>query len=182
MKKFKILMMVVIAIILQTTMMACGSDDNDEKEAQKAVFFKYSFDFTEDVLSVADVSNGYIGTDGVEKWETVTSTSWSKTFTADKYDVSAGVAVTMKLKNSVVLTKEKYKIGYAYSYTVKSTNDGKYVDGISGSPSRMDNVPAEKVESQLELRNGVLAFHIDAIGKVSTTELSWQNNIIKISL
>lgn len=182
MKKLILLTMAVIAIILQTTMVACSSDDNNEQGEQKASLFKYSFEFTDDVLTVADVTIGYIGADGVEESETVNTTSWSKTFTADKFGVSAGVTVTLQLKSGVKLTNDKYQIGYTYSYTVKSTKDGKTVDGINGSPSRIDNVPANKVESQLKLRSGVSAYSIDADGKISTTELSWQNNIIRLPI
>lgn len=175
MKKIKYLFMVVIATLCSAMFTACGGDDNDEAKGSNASFY-YSFSLSEDVLSIADVKINYIGTDGEEKSETISSTSWEKTFTANNFNVSAGVAISMTLKNNVTLPKESYKIGYTFSYLVQSTKDGTNVGRKVQSVIREKSVSADDVSSTLRKISGSSAFKIDSEGNVSKTSLSWQDN------
>lgn len=177
MKIFKYLFVVMIATVCSAAFTACSSDDDEEETTtEKVSEFKYSFALNEDILSVADVTINYIDTDGNEKSESVSSTSWSKTFTADKFDVSAGVAISMKLKNGAELSKESYRIEYAFSYSAKSMENGKVIDQKGNSISQGMTVKADNVQALLERKSGCTALMIDAAGKISKTTLSWQNN------
>lgn len=173
-------MMALAAILCVSTFVACGGDDNNEETTDtKTSSFNYSFSFNDELLSIADVKISYIDTNGEEKSEYVSSTSWEKTFTANKFDVSAGVAISMSLKNGVELTKESYKIKFAYSYLITSTKNGKTVANNPFSISKDSAIGASDVESILKRRSGSTAFKIDADGQIEKTTLSWSDNGIK---
>lgn len=180
MKTIKYLFLAMVAIVSSAAFVACGSDDDEETKVEtKKSSFYYAFSFSDDILSVADVTISYIGTDGVEKSETVTSTSWSKTFTENKYDVSAGVSLSMKLKNGVELTSDKYRIQYMFTYAVKSTKGDTTVGFEGNTFSQGSSVRPENVETMLQRKSGTTAFKIDSDGKVSATTLSWQSNSVE---
>lgn len=171
-------MMAVVAILCVSSFVACGDDDNsgEQSTGAKVSSFYYSFAISDDVLSIADVKVSYIGTDGEEKSEYMTTTSWEKTFTANKFDVSAGVAISMTLKDGVELTKTSYTIGLTCTYAIKSTLDGKTVDGTANAIKRSTPATPSTAAEILKKRSGSCAFKIDADGQASSTSLSWQDN------
>lgn len=178
MKKFKYLLMAIIAVTFSFSFSACGDDNNDEPQTDPVRTSKiaYSLTVTDDVFSAADITINYIGMDGVEHSEAMTNKTWSKTFSQNKFGVSAGVSVSMKLKDGVELTKETYRVGYSFSFTAESTENGKVI-ASQGSPRSSEmTISAANVEEYLKRKSFRAALKIDAEGKISDTELPWQNN------
>lgn len=184
MKKLKYLLMSFIAVFCAATLVSCSSDDEDKKaEVKEASQFQYTLTFSDDILEIADVTVYYIDTDNNEKSETVTSTTWAKTMSADKFDVSTGVLAVLKMKEGVTLTKESYDIKYSIGYNISSTKDGGVVDFKKSSTSiGMSGVSRDKVSMILENLSLETSFKVDAQGKVDFTTLSWQNNFLSISM
>lgn len=168
--------MAIIAALCSTAFTACNSDDDEETTTAKVSEFQYSFNLNEDILSVADVTIKYIGTDGEEKSEALTSTSWSKTFTADKFNVSAGIALSMKLKSGIELTKESYDLKYTYTFSATSKENGSEVQNVGASLNKGLTVEADRVEAALKFINMKKALKTDNQGLISNATLSWQDN------
>lgn len=182
MKTLKYLFLAIMAMVGTMTFTACGDDDDDNTTTTtNKSEFKFSFTLTDDVLEVADVKVAYIGTDGVEKTETLTSTTWSKTFTADKFDVSAGVLVLLNYKDGQTLSKEKYTLSGSPSYYATSYVNGKLTSTIPYKEGQESVTKADQavIETALNAIERVLnqAFKIDASGNVSKTTLNWSANL-----
>lgn len=177
MKKLKYLFLAMFSIVCSATFMACSSSDDDGQESPtvKKATFVYSFSINEEILSVADITIRYIGTDGIEQKETLASTTWTKTITADKFNVSSGVYITMKLKSDAELTNETYNVSSAFNYSAKATENGETVDGYTSTGSSTSiTVKADKLGEYLQKKTFTGSLKVNDSGKVETTTLSWQ--------
>lgn len=164
----------MFSIACSATFMACSSSDDDEQTVKNATFV-YSFSINEEILSIADVTIRYIGTDGIEQKETLASTTWTKKITADKFNVSSGVYITMKLKSGAELTNESYKVSTAFNYWAKTTENGETVDDCTSIGSSIDiTVKADKLGEYLQKKTFTDCLKVNDSGKVETTTLSWQ--------
>lgn len=176
--------MLIVAIFSATALISCSSSDDEEKTTDEklASQFQYTLTFSADILDIADVTVYYIDTDNNEKSETITSTTWTKTFSADKFNVSSGVIAAVKLKEGVTLDKESYDIEYSIGYNITSTKNGGIVDFKKSSTSAgMSNVAKDDVAMTMDGLNLEASFKVDDEGQVDFTTLSWQNNIITLS-
>lgn len=181
MKVIKYLIVEIFAVVSTAAIVACSddSDSNDngsETGSTRSSEFYYSVALNDEILSIADVTINYIGTDGVEKSEKVDSALWSKTFTADKFDVSVGVAVSMALRSGVALSNDSYLLKYIISTMVKSTKDGAIKEIKSGSIDQGGEVDAANVEQALKNADCCISMKVDENGGVDKTELSWKAN------
>lgn len=174
MKNLKYLLMAMFAMVIAMSFTACGDDDDDQgQETAKKSEFSYSFTFSEDVLTLANVTAYYIDATGAESSEAITSTTWQKTFTASKFDVSTGVKITVVAKDGVTLSKEKYDLKMVPSILVSTSNGGHYLSNAGSVNST--GTQAEYVLSMLSKLEGTYAYKVDANGEISETTLSWKN-------
>lgn len=177
MKKLKYLMMAFVTIMLSASFSSCGGSDDGEKENPdtQESSFTYSLTVNEDLLSLADVTIYYIDTEGVEKSEKLSTTTWSKTFTANKFNVSAGMTVVPVMKTGISSTKDSYNLKCMYSYTVDTKTNGTITGHNSSSMSTgMSAVKWDGISSTISSLVHTIAMKVDANGEVSTTTLSWK--------
>ena len=89
-KIFKFMMMALAAVVLAVGFAACSSDDDDndgptpENPTMKESYMKLKLTFSEDYLSVFDVTLSYTDIDGSTKTETITTKEYSKNVTYTK--------------------------------------------------------------------------------------------------
>lgn len=183
MKQFKYFLFAFVAMFIAMSFASCGDDSEDNEDSAtdvKTSKFYYAFSVSDDLLSLANVTINYIDTDGQEYSEQMTTTTWSKTLTANKLDVSTGVQMIVEMKEDVQLTKEKYDICRNFSYQVTPVVNGKEVDGAVQSVNfDHKGVVADKVEELIDRLSATRAYYIDAKGNVTTTTLSWKSNSMK---
>lgn len=178
MKNFKYVLMAVLAVFTSMTLTSCGNDDDPVEEKTEDVYealFKYSLKVPDDMLTVADITIYYIGTDGVEHQESMTTNEWNKEFTAEAFDVSAGVYFTVKEKTSYE-QKSSYQVGLTYSHSITSSKNGFVVKSTSSGIESSLTVSADKVSDYLKIANEEISYHVDKSGNISSTKLSWSNN------
>lgn len=181
MKNFKYLLMAVLAVFMSMTLTSCGNDDDPAEEEKKEdvyeALFKYSLKVPDDMLTVADITIYYIGTDGVEHQESMTTNEWNKVFTAESFDVSAGVYFTVKEKASYE-QKDSYQVGLNYSRNITSSKNGFVVKSVISSIEGILTISADKISDYLKsgAANEEISYHVDKSGNISSTELSWSNN------
>lgn len=182
MKKLKYLLISFVAIISAAAFISCSSDDEEkETEVKERSQFQYTFTINSDILEIADVTINYIDTDNEEHSEAMTSTTWTKTLTADKFDVAAGAVITIKKKSDIELSKESYDLDYSIGCNISSTKNEGIVDYKQLSTTLgLSGVSKDNVELLLNDLNSGMAFKIDSEGQISSTSLSWQDNFDRL--
>lgn len=108
MKSLKIMNMLLGGLLAFGSLISCGGDDEPELLTAKSAKAQYVVNLSQDLLDAASVTIYYIGSDGKQAQETVTSTTWTKTVTFTTLPVQAGFSVQPTLKNEP--SQEEYII------------------------------------------------------------------------
>ena len=100
-KNLKIMSMLLGGLLALGSFIACSSDD-DSPEVMKATSAKveYVVNLSQDLLDAATVTIYYIGSDGQQAQETVTSSPWTKTVIFTTLPAKAGFSVQPMLKGA----------------------------------------------------------------------------------
>lgn len=99
------------------TFTACSSDDDGEEDVKKTSTITYSYEVSENLLSVADVTISYADANGQTVEEVLTSTTWKKSVTMTYPCTFSGYTVTMSMKD-VTLSEETYTIECKHNVSV----------------------------------------------------------------
>lgn len=109
MKHLKIMSMLLGGLLALGNLTACGGSE-DEPEVSKAASAKaeYMVTLSQDLLNAATVTIYYIGSDGQQAQETVTSSPWTKSVSFASLPTQAGFSVQPTLKGEP--SEEEYTI------------------------------------------------------------------------
>ena len=109
MKHLKIMSMLLGGLLALGSLTACGGSE-DEPEVSKAASAKaeYMVTLSPDLLNAATVTIYYIGSDGQQAQETVTSSPWTKSVSFASLPTQAGFSVQPTLKGEP--SEEEYTI------------------------------------------------------------------------
>lgn len=127
-KIFKFMMMALAAVVLAVGFAACSSDDDDndgptpENPTMKESYMKLKLTFSEDYLSVFDVTLSYTDIDGSTKTETITTKEYSKNVTYTKTPSTMSCQVKVNKKKVDYSAKDSYD--FTYSYDVVLAKEG----------------------------------------------------------
>ena len=150
MKKYLFIAALMIAAAFSLT--SCGGDDDEPKVKTEATA-TYFMTFSQDLLDAATVFITYKADNGRPGKEAITSTTWTKRVTSNKFPAEFGVYYEFYSKADADLFKEKYDLYCDVSFNL-TTNKG-----ASSSPQKiviMDEkgVAKKKVESTLGKYSG----------------------------
>lgn len=119
----------LLAITTITFVTGCSDDDNDskdivpEKEVASAAY-TINLSYSDDELALFDLTAEYTTPTGEKQTEPVTK-DWTKTVVFETFPATFSYKVTLKLKEGVELTKERYKMGLVKN----GTYEVQYKDG-----------------------------------------------------
>lgn len=139
-------------------MVGCKKENSQQQEPDQptqaklvAACLAYSFEVTEDMLSVADVTVSYFDEKGQVQTEQLKSTSWSKTIQT-ALPAKLGVRVLAVLKeNFNPADHEKVTIARSYSTTTYCLDEnGKKVNVKSDAISLSSAYSGEKIPAYFE--------------------------------
>ena len=162
--------------LLAAAFIACSDDDDNNggnNEGKETASFTYEFKTNQTVLDIAEVTIRYANADSMYV-ETLTDTVWTKTLTADHWDVTAGFQVEWALKADFENTAESYEIANAYTCSAKALKGEGVVDFKNHQDSEKMTIGADKIVEYFADR--IVCSHadrIDAAGKVTDTEITW---------
>lgn len=181
MRKSNYLFLLILISISLTAFISCSNadnnDDNTPQQSLKQSVFTYYYKTNSDLLNMADVTVYYIGTDGVEHQEPLTTTSWTKTFVADNFGVTTGFAVGLVPKANIDSTKDKYEIYSDMGYKVESHVNGYVLDFSADSTIQISTTSWPELHELLRSSNDSYATKVDATGKVGKTTVKWTNYV-----
>ena len=134
--------MLVVAVF---TMTSCGSDEPKEKTTATATYY---MSFSQDLIDVCEgLILYYKAENGLNKFEPISSTWWTKTVTSDKFPAEFGVMYKFSIKSETELTKDKYDLTCELNFTVKTNNGDSHTNTISIIDSK--GVSKDKVDDKL---------------------------------
>lgn len=157
-KVFKFMMMALAAVVLTVGFAACSSDDDDDnggskpEPTEKASYLEMNFSFSEDMLSLFDLTVTYTDVDGSNKTETISTVDYSKKVNYTK--APSKIAYEVKAaKKANYPTKDSYAIKISYSH--KISKNGEYG---SGGISTTTTIKGDKVEDLIKKYDGKTVF------------------------
>ena len=162
--------------LLAAAFIACSDDDDNNggnNDGKETASFTYEFKTNQTVLDIAEVTIRYANADSMYV-ETLTDTVWTKTLTADHWDVTAGFQVEWALKADFENTAESYEIANAYTCSAKALKGEGVVDFKNHQDSEKMTISADKLVEFFA--DGIACSHadrIDAAGHVTDTEITW---------
>lgn len=170
MKKYFYLTALLLVAAFSLT--ACGDDDPEEKTTATAT---YNMSFSPDLLGACNVFITYKAENGRNVMEAVTSTSWTKAVTSDKFPAEFGVMYKFSTKSDAELTKDKYDLTCDLIFTAKTNKGAIYSNSISIINAK--GVAKDKVVSTLNKYDGKsTGFKITKDGIVSQANNLNYNN------
>jgi hypothetical protein len=166
----------LLVIALPLLLVSCGGDD-DEPTPSESLTAKVTYNLTPsaDLLSVANIQVTYKGTDGATVTEDVTTTNWSKTFSASTLPSATAIHVSLTPKTGVTLSKASYDLSGSIGGEAKVyKGTGVYASKLfSNTAWGATSVKADKVN--LALTTYAKSIHnvevtIDATGNITTAD------------
>ena len=150
--------MALAAVVLSVGFAACSSDDDDNNggskpnPTEKSSYMQLKFNFSEDFLSIFDVTLSYTDADGSTKTETITNKEYSKNVTYAKTPSTISYEVKPTVKANYP-TKDTYAISYSYEATLVKNGSTK-----SGGNSGSTSVKGDNVAEFIKLYGGKKLF------------------------
>ena len=160
----KLFFMAALMLVAAFSLTSCGDDEPKEKTTVTAT---YNMTFSQDLLDACGlVLITYKAANGENKMEAITSTTWTKTVTSDKFPAEFGVMYKFSPKSESELTKEKYDLACNLSFQCK-TNKGASANN-SETIFNSTGVNKDKVKGMLDKYSGnSTGFKVNADGYVS---------------
>lgn len=161
-------MFFAIAIIASLSMISCSSGSSDEPSSAsfKDVTFAYTLTTTQATIDALNIKISYYSVDGKELSETVTGTTWTKTFTATSVPAKSGYKVTMSKKETApVLDKYDISINLKEVCSVNKTNDDVFTFKSTGFIRSNTGILKDKLSDWIDKCNA----GSDASGSLSAT-------------
>ena len=137
--------MTVLVVIATTCLTSCY--EQSQKGEQLTTMIKVRS--TQDLIDVCDIEITYKGKGGINTIDTISTTDWNKIVVNDSFPTKIGVvAFRYLIKPGFKPAKATYDLQHDFYVFTKEQeyNYGWY-------PLYLMNVPADKVESFLDLRN-----------------------------
>ena len=142
--------MAALLIVAVFTMTSCGSDEPKEKTTATATYY---MSFSQDLIDACEgLILYYKAENGLNKFEPITSTWWTKTVTSDKFPAEFGVMYKFSTKSETELTKDKYDLTCELNFTVKTNNGDSHTNSITIIDAK--GVSKDKVGSTIKNYNG----------------------------
>ncbi len=147
---FRALMLSLSVMLFAGSMVSCSSDDNSKDDPTTLIpttgVMKCSFEPSEDMLTLFDITVEYTDASGKQQTENITGT-WNKTITYTTLPVNATMVVKQALKSNVEMTKDSYKFTYKSNCSCTSLySDGSIADNGPTTPETTTfTVDKEKV-------------------------------------
>jgi hypothetical protein len=180
MKNLKIMSMLLEGLLLLGSLTACSSDD-DEPEIKKATSAKveYVVNLSQDLLDASTVIVYYIGSDGQQAQETVTTSPWTKTVIFTTLPVKAGFSVQPMLKGNPSQDEYAIEADGKLTVTVLDQNGATFGNPYVGSKLEVKGQLGPDYLGQYLTRIGGRLFEAKAIaadGTFSDTAINWGGN------
>ena len=129
-KFFGIALSAMVAMAAAMTLTACGGDDDHSPSSETyepvAVEMNISFTVNDELLTYANLTVEYFGSDGLLHKEPMTERTWNKSVKA-ALPATLGACLVPTEKEGVELpSKERMNFdnGYSYTYNLLDKNDG----------------------------------------------------------
>lgn len=147
MKKYLFMTVMLIAAAMSFT--SCGDDEPKETVTVTA---KYNMTFSQDLLKACNVIITYKAENGRNVIEPVTSTSWSKTVTSNKFPAEFGVMYQFSTKSDAELTQEQYDLNCDLNFSFNTSKGASYTKNVTIIGA--SGVKKDKVVSTLKKYSG----------------------------
>lgn len=148
----------LLAITTLTFVTGCSDDDNDGKDIvpEKVVAsaaYTINLSYSDDELALFDLTAEYTTPTGEKQTEPVTK-DWTKTVVFETFPATFSCKVTLKLKEGVELTKERYKMGLVKNGTYKVQYKDGSVEVREGQQQASElTIAADKVKEYADRQN-----------------------------
>ena len=147
MKKYLFMTVMLIAAAMSFT--SCG---DDEPKDTATVTAKYNMTFSQDLLKACNVFITYKAENGRNVMEAVSTTSWTKSVTSNKFPAEFGVMYKFSTKPDADLEKEKYDLKCELKFNVVTSKGASYSNTVTIIDAT--GVPNNKVVSELNKYSG----------------------------
>ena len=147
MKKYLFMTVVLIAAAMSFT--SCG---DDEPKDTATVTAKYNMTFSQDLLKACNVFITYKAENGRNVMEAVSTTSWTKSVTSNKFPAEFGVMYKFSTKSDAELTQEQYDLTCDLNFSFRTSKGDAYTKNVTiiNAP----DVKKDKVVSTLDKYSG----------------------------
>ena len=151
---------------------SCGSDKDEPKVTPKLTA-TYTLTMTEDVLNAANIIVYYKGDNGADKFEPVTTTSWSKKVTTKNFPAQMGFMIAVSTKEESSLAKDTYSLGMEGSIS-GTVNTGGSFSNTTSIISSQPSVPKSNVLNIVGKADGKqMGYRIQKDGTASSVSLKF---------
>ena len=151
---------------------SCGSD-KDEPKVTPELTATYTLTMTEDVLNAANIIVYYKGDNGADKFEPVTTTSWSKKVTTKNFPAQMGFMIAVSTKEESSLAKDTYNLAMEGSIS-GTVNTGGSFSNTTAIISSQPSVPKSNVLNIVEKADGKqMGYRIQKDGSASSVSLKF---------
>jgi hypothetical protein len=180
MKNLNIMSMLLGGLLVLGSLTACGSDD-DEPEIKKATSAtaEYVVNLSQDLLDASTVTIYYIGSDGQQVQEAITTSPWRKTVTFSTLPANAGFSVQPILKGDPSQDEYTIEADGKMTVTLLDQNGATFGNPYVGSKSDVKGQLGPDYLGQFLTRiAGRLseAKAIAAEGTITDTTITWGGN------
>ena len=171
-------------LLAALAIVSCGSnDDNDEPtpEVLKATSAQaeYVVNLSRDLVDAATVTIYYIGSDGQQAQETVTTTTWTKTVSFATLPGQAGFSVQPRLKGDPSLEEYTIEADGKMTVTVLDQKGNTFGNPYAGSGLEVKGQLGPDYLGQYLTRISTRLFEAKAIaadGIITDTTITWGGN------
>ena len=147
MKKYLFMTVMLIAAAMSFT--SCG---DDEPKDTATVTAKYNMTFSQDLLKACNVFITYKAENGRNVMEAVSTTSWSKSVTSNKFPAEFGVMYKFSTKSDAELTQEQYDLNCDLNFSFTTSKGASYTKNVTIIGA--SGVKKDKVVSTLKKYSG----------------------------
>lgn len=120
-----LLTLTTLLLLATLTLTSCGSDEPAVSTTATAT---YSITFSPDLLDACNVFIIYKAENGRNVQEAVTTPTWTKTVTSNRFPAEFGVQYTFSTKSDAELDKEKYDLQCDFHFEVKTSKGAYYAN------------------------------------------------------
>jgi len=121
----KLIYMTALLLVSIMSLTSCGDDEPKEKTTVRAT---YSMSFSQDLLDACSVFITYKAENGRNAKEAVTSVTWTKAITSDKFPAEFGVFYEFSPKSNGELDKEKYDLSCNLQFSMVTSKGASYTN------------------------------------------------------
>jgi len=159
----KLIYMTALLLVSIMSLTSCGDDEPKEKTTVRAT---YSMSFSQDLLKACNVFITYKAENGRNAKEAVTTGTWTKAITSDKFPAEFGVFYEFSPKSNGELTQEKYDLTCLLQFSMVTSKGASYTNNYTIFDSK--GVSRDKVVAYLKGQsNQSKGFRVTENGVVS---------------